>query len=115
MALDEVTSRLFVVFRRPAVLGVFSTRDGAMSNRVAACGDADDVFVDTRRQRLYVICGEGRVETFDATPGRLARIGSMTTVPGSRTGLFSAELDRLFVAVRASDGQPAAVWVVKPD
>jgi hypothetical protein len=33
---------------------------------------------------------------------------------GARTSLFVPELDRLYVAVRASGAEPAAIWVFKP-
>jgi hypothetical protein len=36
------------------------------------------------------------------------------TVAGARTSLFVPELDRLYVAVRASAAEPAAIWVFKP-
>lgn len=114
MALEESAARLYVVFRQPAVLSVFSTRDGSVVAQVPSCGDADDVFVDERRRRLYVVCGEGRVDVFDAASDRFARLGSVATVPGARTGAWSPELDRLFVAVRAATGEPAAIWALRP-
>jgi hypothetical protein len=37
----------------------------------------------------------------------------MTTVSGARTELFVPETDQLFLSVRASGTEPAAVWVFK--
>ena len=78
------------------------------------CGDADDVFHDARRDRLYVTCGDGVVEILQATGGGFERVARVPTVSGARTGLFVPELDRLYVAVRARGGEPAAVWVFRP-
>jgi hypothetical protein len=36
------------------------------------------------------------------------------TVAGARTALFVPELDRLFLAVRANGGEPAAIWIFRP-
>ena len=77
------------------------------------CGDVDDLFIDARRQRIYVICGEGFVDVFDARD-KLPRLGRVPTVEGARTGLFVPDLDRLYVAVRARGREPAALWVFQP-
>lgn len=113
MALDLAAGRVLSVFRSPARLGVFAMRDGAPIATVEVCGDADDVFVDGKRHRVYVSCGDGHVDVLDVANGydRLARIA---TVGGARTSLFVPELDRLLLAVRASSGEPAAIWVYRP-
>lgn len=33
---------------------------------------------------------------------------------GARTAFFSPEMDRYFLAVRATDQEPAAVWIYRP-
>ena len=43
-----------------------------------------------------------------------ARMGQITTRRGARTSLFIPSLDRLAVAVRANDSEPAAVWIYRP-
>lgn len=114
MALDREEARVFTVFRSPSKLVAFSYEKGATAAELDACGDADDVFMDTKRKRLYVSCGAGFVDVFgvEATlPRRLARLVS---VDGARTSLFVPELDRLYVAVRARAGQGAAIWVYRP-
>lgn len=110
MALDSI--HVLAVFRNPAKLGVFDKGDGSIVRMVDTCGDADDVFVDAKRHRIYVSCGAGVIDIFDAqTYERLSRI---PTVSGARTSLFVPELDRLFLAVRAGGGNPAAIWVFGP-
>src|SRR5215470_1457567 len=68
MTLDEAAQRVIVAFRRPPLLGVFSMRDGASVAELETCGDADDLFMDPRRHRVYVVCGEGFVDVFEARP-----------------------------------------------
>jgi DNA-binding beta-propeller fold protein YncE len=112
MALRPAAQQVAVVFRSPAQLGVFAMADGAPVATTEACGDADDVFVDTRRERIYVSCGDGFLDVFDTQDFR--RIAHIRTVAGARTSLFVPELDRLFVAVRAEGAEPAAIWVYRP-
>jgi hypothetical protein len=49
---------------------------------------------------------EQRGDTYE----ELARI---PTIPGARTALIVPERDRLYLAVQASGGEGAAVWVVR--
>ena len=114
MAMDREARRLFVVFRSPARLVVMSAADGGVVGSLDACGDADDVFVDTKRHRVYVTCGAGLVDAFEYRGGSYQRVGQIPTVSGARTSLFVPELDRLFVAVRSSGNKPAAIWVFRP-
>jgi hypothetical protein len=52
-------------------LGVFSTKDGALVSSLDVCGDADDLFVDPKRHRVYVSCGDGFLDVLDAEGGRI--------------------------------------------
>ena len=115
MAVDEAAGRLFVVYREPATLVAFDTRNGAVVGRVPTVGDADDVFVDAKRRRIYVTGGEGAIAVVEPRgDAGYAELGRAPTVPGARTSLFVPELDRLYVAVRAARNEPAAVWVMRP-
>src|SRR3954467_72423 len=114
MALDSAAHRILIVFRSPPRLLVLSDADGSAVADLNTCGDADDLFVDTKRRRVYVICGAGAVDVFEDNGGAYRRIGQVGTAPGARTGLFVPELDRLFVAVRAAGREPAAIWVLRP-
>jgi DNA-binding beta-propeller fold protein YncE len=112
MALNGDSNQVLAVFRNPPKLGVFDKRDGTIVRMVDTCGDADDVFMDAKRHRLYVSCGAGMIDIFDARSyERMARI---PTISGARTSLFVPELDRLFLAVRAGGDNPAAIWVLGP-
>jgi YVTN family beta-propeller protein len=113
MALDRDQPRLFSVFRKPAKLVGFATDTGRTIADVDICGDADDLFIDAKRQRIYIICGEGFVDVLDLRD-KLRRVAHIPTIEGARTGLFVPELDRLFVAARARRNEPAALWVFQP-
>jgi len=115
MALDEADHRLFVVTRYPAQLLVFDTSTGKTVQRVPAVGDCDDVFYDQNRKRIYAIGGEGAISVFDQQdPDHYKESARITTVKGARTGFFSPDLDRLFVAVRRQGTQSAAIRVFAP-
>jgi len=114
MAVDNDGGQVFVAFRRPAKLVVFASRDGAVVNTLDLCDDSDDVFFDARRHRLYASCGAGAVDVFERTAQGWAHKERIPTVSGARTALFVPELDRLFVAVRASGREPAALWAFRP-
>jgi hypothetical protein len=116
MAIEAGGKRLASVFRSPPRLAVLDAGSGAVIAAAETCGDADDVFFDGKRQRLYVSCGEGAVDIFDSAAPGLPRIGHVATRSGARTSLFIPELDRLIVAARAGLlGGQAQLLVLKPD
>jgi DNA-binding beta-propeller fold protein YncE len=113
MSLDERGQRLFVAVRHPARLLVFDTRALKQLAVVSCVGDSDDLFYDAARDRVYVIGGEGYVDVFDASPSaRYARLARIPTRAGARTGLWSNELDRLFVGWPLREGHPAEIEVL---
>jgi YVTN family beta-propeller protein len=114
MALDPVRRQVLVIFRAPAELGVFSMTGGKLIATAETCGDADDLFVDAKRSRVYVSCGAGFLDVFEPKGAVYRRIARLPTVSGARTSLFVPELDRLLVAVRANSEGPAAIWVFRP-
>ena len=114
MAIDREAHRVLVVFRSPPTLMALSSQDGRVVAKIETCGDADDVFVDAKRHRVYVSCGEGVVDVLEQREAEYRRLARVPTVSGARTSLFVPELDRLFVAVRARSGEPAAIWVFRP-
>ena len=114
MAIDANARRVLVVFRSPPTLMALSSQDGNVVAKAETCGDADDVFVDARRRRVYVSCGEGVIDVLEPAETGYRRLARVPTVSGARTSLFVPELDRLFVAVRARSNEPAAIWVFRP-
>jgi DNA-binding beta-propeller fold protein YncE len=114
MALDKAGRRFHVVFRHPATLAAFDVRSGKKLYSIETCGDSDDVFFDSMRSRAYVSCGEGFVEVIAEQGNHYANEAKLATSGGARTALFVPELDRYFLAVRASGQTPAAIWMFKP-
>jgi hypothetical protein len=115
MAINEAGQEVLVAFRNPARLGVFGLMDGKTVATFDLCGDADDVFVDAKRHRVYVSCGVGSVDVFDADGSSYRRSARIPTSEGARTALFIPELDRLLVAARATGSAPAAIWVFRAE
>jgi YVTN family beta-propeller protein len=114
MALDRDRSQLLLAFRSPPELAVFSMDDGKSLFKAETCGDVDDLFVDSKRQRIYISCGAGSLDVFETVGTTYRHMARIATSAGARTSLFVPEMDRLFVAVRAGlAGQPA-IWVFKP-
>lgn len=113
LTLDDAANRLFAVYRWPATVATIDAHTGDVLGRAATCGDADDIFYDGKRARLYVSCGDGQIVVLSAASA-LAEIGRIPTRKGARTSLFVAALDRLFVAVPMSGDQLAEVRVFAP-
>lgn len=115
MALDADAHRLVVAYRTPPRLASFDTATGKRLATLETCRDADDMFVDARRRRVYVSCGEGVIDVIaQGSGGGYQRIARIPTASGARTALFVPENDRLYLAVRAAAPEPAAVWVFRP-
>jgi YVTN family beta-propeller protein len=114
MFLDENGHRLFVGVRKPAELLVFDTVSDERIAAVPCVGDTDDLFLDAHRDRVYIIGGEGYVDVIDAATRSYDRLARIATRSGARTGLWSNELDRLFVAWPSRDGHPAEIQVLAP-
>lgn len=114
MALDPVRRQVLVIFRAPAELGVFSMTGGKLIATAETCGDSDDLFIDAKRNRVYVSCGAGFLDVLEAKGTTYRRTARIPTVSGARTSFFVPELDRLLVAVRTSTAEPAAIWVFRP-
>ena len=87
MTLDDSGRRVIVAFRNPPKLSVRDMETGAPVAERGTCGDVDDVFFDSKRQRVYVTCGEGAIDVFDARAD-YAPMARVATRRGTRTSLF---------------------------
>jgi YVTN family beta-propeller protein len=114
MAVDRDRSRILLAFRSPPEIAAFSMTDGKPVATAETCGDVDDLFVDAKRARIYVSCGSGFVDVFDANDTPYRRVARIPTAAGARTSLFVPEMDRLLVAVRAGQAGPASIWMFRP-
>jgi DNA-binding beta-propeller fold protein YncE len=116
MALDEAHHRLFVACRKPAELLVLDSDSGEVVARLPCVGDADDLWYDAARSRLYISGGEGAVSIIKQRDAdHYEDIARVSTAPGARTAFFSAELNRLYVAVPHRSSQRAELRVYEAE
>jgi hypothetical protein len=116
MALDAEGGIVASVFRDPSRLVLLERTAGRVVANLPTCRDADDVFFDARRQRVYVSCGSGEIAVFQRHGGDLNPLSSVNTSLGARTSLLLPESDRLFLAERASVLRSnAAIAVYRPE
>jgi hypothetical protein len=83
MALDEADRRIVVVYREPALLAVFDTASGTPAARLPACGDTDDVFLDAKRQRVYLSCGAGFLDVIQQHGDTYEELARIPTSPSA--------------------------------
>jgi DNA-binding beta-propeller fold protein YncE len=79
MALDTQGTVIATVFRSPPQLVLLDAKSGAVTLGLEICSDADDVFFDTKRRRIYVSCGEGVVDVLQRGLTRYDRLGTVET------------------------------------
>lgn len=114
LALDARARRLFVGARAPAEMLVYDIDAGRLVARVPIGRDADDILFDPERRRVYVVCGQGRIDVFgQASPDRYVREASVKTAPGARTGLLAPREGRLYVAAPAAGASSARILVYR--
>jgi DNA-binding beta-propeller fold protein YncE len=100
MALDESDDRLFIACREPAELLVLDTASGKIVERIPCVGDADDLWYDVARGRLYVTGGEGAISVIaQRDANHYESLARIPTASGARTSFFVPELNRLYLAV----------------
>jgi DNA-binding beta-propeller fold protein YncE len=110
MALDEANHRLFVGCRLPSRLVVLNTDSGDVVAKIDISSDSDDVFYDSKRRRIYAICGAGKVDIINQPDANTYKaFAQVNTASGSRTGLFVPAQNTLFVAVPHRGSQQAEI------
>jgi DNA-binding beta-propeller fold protein YncE len=110
MALDEANHRLFIGCRLPSRLVVLNTDSGDVVTKIEISGDSDDVFYDSKRHRIYAICGAGKIDIINQDDANTYKaFAKVNTASGSRTGLFVPAQDTLFVAVPHRGSQQAEI------
>jgi DNA-binding beta-propeller fold protein YncE len=115
MSLDESNHRLFIGCRLPSKLIVLNTDSGEIVANVDLSGDADDLFYDARRRRIYAICGAGKIDAIEQVdPNTYKLLTKVNTAIGARTGLFVPDQNKLFVAVPHHGSQEAEIRVYEP-
>lgn len=121
MALDEPEHRLFVATRAPARMAVFNTDSGNLVTALPCAQDADDLYYDSERKRIYVSGGEGYISVFQQKdPDHYESLARIASSVGARTSGYFGKVakkgfDRLYVAVpaRADHGAEIRIYTVQ--
>ncbi len=115
MALDEDEKRLFIGCRHPAKIIVYDTGNGKQLSDFPIAGDADDIFFDPLRRRIYVSSGAGLLQVFEAKErDRLSLVENIVTRRGARTSLFVSKQGLIYVAVPPSQNRQAEICIFSP-
>ena len=116
MALDEADHRLFVATRSPARMAVLDTTTGHLLAALPCAQDADDLYYDAARKRIYVSGGEGFISVFqqkDADHYEL--LSRIPTAVGAKTagywGRQGKGFDRFYLAVPARGDSSAEIRI----
>jgi hypothetical protein len=113
---DESTDQagfLLLGCRSPAKLVVRPLEESQPVQVLDLSGDTDDLFYDTKRQRVYAACGEGFVDVFAYEQRELRSLTRVATAAGARTCLFVPDRNEIFVAVPHRGSQRAEVRTLK--
>jgi DNA-binding beta-propeller fold protein YncE len=114
MALDEARHRLYVGCRRPSRIVVLDTASGKAVADLDGPGDADDLFLDAKRGRLYASGGDGTVTVLQHGKGDAWQpLPPVETAPGARTSLWVESADALFVAAPRRGARAAEILVLE--
>jgi DNA-binding beta-propeller fold protein YncE len=106
LALDEANKRVYIGCRKPPTLVIVDTESGMETAGVPIPGIADDVYLDAKRKRLYVGCGEGFLVVFKQTgPDKLEMLEKIPTAKGAKTFVFAPETQTLYLAVPRQPGK----------
>jgi DNA-binding beta-propeller fold protein YncE len=116
MALDESDHRLFVATRTPPRLAVYDTDSGHLVRSYPVVQDADDLYYDSSRKRLYIPGGEGFISVFQQNSADdYTLIAKIPSSVGARTaGYFGRGhkgLDRFYLAVPARADHSAELLI----
>jgi DNA-binding beta-propeller fold protein YncE len=118
VTLDVPHKRLYVATRDTPMHGsliVLDTDNGSQLATLPIGGWADSISLDAKRQRIYISTGVGHLETFSVEPHDIYRkLPSLDTAVMAKTGLYSTELDRMYVSVPHLGGTPAQIMVFVP-
>lgn len=116
MALDEADHRLFVATHEPARLAVFDTNSGRSVVELPCVQDADDVYYDAGRKRIYVPGGEGYISVFQMSDAdHYQLLAKIPSTLGARTAGYFGKghkgFDRFFLGVPARADHGAEIWI----
>jgi hypothetical protein len=116
MALDEADHRLFVGTHEPARLAAYDTQSGHMVAVLPSVQDADDLYYDAGRKRIYLAGEEGFIYAFEQKdPDQYQLLVKIPSALGARTAGYFGKgkkgFDRFYLAVPARAEHGAEVWI----
>ncbi len=89
MTLDPERQRVLVVFRSSPKFAAFNWQTGDVVSEIDTCGDADDLFLDTKRKLIYITCGAGFIDVLKADNSKYSRVTQIGTVLAPGPGFLS--------------------------
>lgn len=108
-AFDEAHRRLVVVTRNPGHILVLNADTGAEIARFTGPGRVDQAEWDKKRQRAYVIGGEGWISVIEERdPNHFVELPRLVTAPGAKTSVLVPARNEMFVAVSPGDTKAMA-------
>lgn len=100
LALDNNNSRLFIVFRDPAMLLVIDSNNGNEVAEINCIGDADDIFYDEANRNIYISGGDGGIDVISQDDAdHYTFVSRTSTAEGARTSLLVQERQSIYVAI----------------
>ncbi|MHB8815570.1 MAG: YncE family protein [Steroidobacteraceae bacterium] len=103
LALDSARGRLYVACRDSAMHGsviVLNTTSGRSLATLPIGGWTDGIFLDRKRNRIYISTGVGHIDTYAIGPSdNYRRLPAVDTSILGKTSLYSDSIDRMFVDV----------------
>jgi hypothetical protein len=116
MALDEADHRLFVVSHEPARFAVVDTNTGRVVAELPCVQDADDIYYDAARKRIYIPGGEGYISVFQQEdPDHYQLLAKVPSTLGARTAGYFGKgrkgFDRFFLGVPPRADHGAEIWI----
>lgn len=116
LALDEPDHRLFVATHEPPRFAVFDTNTGRTVATLPCVQDADDVYYDSSRKRIYIPGGEGYISVFEQIDAdHYQPLGRVASTLGARTAGYFGKgrkgFDRFFLGVPARADHGAEIWI----
>jgi DNA-binding beta-propeller fold protein YncE len=118
ITLDAAHARLYVACRDSPMHGsiiVLDTTDGRTIATLPIGGWVDGIFIDQKRQRIYVSTGVGHLETYTIEANDVyRRQAPVDTAVMAKTSLYSSEFDRVYVSVPHLGSTLAQIMIFRP-
>jgi DNA-binding beta-propeller fold protein YncE len=112
MALDVTNHQAFIGYRHPAKLVSLDTKTGKVISTNNMVSDADDLYIDNEKRRIYVSGGGGYINIFQQdSSNKLKQISGISTRKGARTSLLVPQLKLFILAEPRESGNNAQLIV----